>query len=84
MVSKVVKRFNVEYDFLIAGTNDKEAASKTLPMLNGISSYPTTIFIDKKGQVRKIHTGFAGPGTGEYYQQWREEFNALMNTLLKE
>jgi len=84
MVQKVAKRFNVEYDFVIAGTNDKDAASKTLPMLNGISSYPTTIFIDKKGQVRKIHTGFAGPGTGEYYQQWREEFNALMNTLLKE
>ncbi len=84
MVQKVVKRFGVEYDFVIAGTNEKEAAAKTLPMLNGISSYPTTIFIDKKGKVRKIHTGFAGPGTGKYYQEWREEFNTLMNTLLKE
>lgn len=84
MVQKVVKRFGVEYDFLIAGTNDKETASKTLPMLNGIFSYPTTIFIDKKGKVRHIHTGFAGPGTGKYYQEWREDFNALMNTLLKE
>ena len=84
MVKKVVKRFGVEYDFAIAGTNDKEAATKTLPMLNGISSYPTTIFIDKKGKVRKIHTGFAGPATGKYYQEWREEFNTLMNTLLKE
>ncbi|GAB4126536.1 MAG: hypothetical protein OHK0045_01320 [Raineya sp.] len=84
MVQKVVKRFGVEYDFLIAGTNDKDAAAKTLPMLNGISSYPTTIFIDKNGKVRKIHTGFAGPGTGKYYQEWREEFNTLMNTLLKE
>jgi thiol-disulfide isomerase/thioredoxin len=84
MVQKVVKRFGVEYDFVIAGTNEKEAAAKTLPMLNGISSYPTTIFIDKKGKVRKIHTGFAGPGTGKYYQEWREEFNTLMNTMLKE
>lgn len=84
MVQKVVKRFGVEYDFVIAGTNDKDAAAKTLPMLNGIFSYPTTIFIDKKGKVRKIHTGFAGPGTGKYYQEWREEFNTLMNTLLKE
>lgn len=84
MVEKVVKRFNVEYDFLIAGTNEKGVAEKTLPMLNGIFSYPTTIFIDKKGKVRKIHTGFAGPGTGEYYKTWRQEFNELMNTLLKE
>ncbi|MDX1905018.1 MAG: TlpA disulfide reductase family protein [Thermonemataceae bacterium] len=83
MVAKVVKRFSVEYDFVIAGVNDKTAA-QTLPMLNGIFSYPTTIFIDKKGKVRKIHTGFSGPSTGEYYQKWREEFNSLMNTLLKE
>jgi hypothetical protein len=84
MVQKVVKRFGVEYDFLIAGTNDKETAAKTLPMLNGIFSYPTTIFIDKNGKVRKIHTGFSGPATGKYYQEWREEFNALMSELLKE
>jgi len=84
MVQKVVKRFGVEYDFLIAGTNDKEASAKTLPMLNGIFSYPTTIFIDKNGKVRKIHTGFSGPATGKYYQEWREEFNALMSELLKE
>lgn len=84
MLSKVVRRYKVSYDFLVAGTSDKEAASKTLPMLNGVLSYPTTIFIDKKGKIRKIHTGFSGPGTGKYYEQWREEFNKLINTLLKE
>lgn len=84
MLERVIKRYQVEYDFLIAGTNEKNAAEKTLPMLNGIFSYPTTIFIDKKGKVRKIHTGFSGPSTGEYYQKWREDFNQLINILLKE
>jgi len=84
MVERVVKRYQAEYEFLIAGTNNKEEAARTLPMLNQVMSFPTTIFIDKKGKVRKIHTGFNGPGTGAYYEAFREEFNNLMAQLLKE
>jgi thiol-disulfide isomerase/thioredoxin len=83
-VQKVVDRFQIEYACLIAGTRDKEEASKTLPMLNKVLAFPTTIFIDKKGQVRRIHTGFNGPGTGIYYDQFVEEFNTFINALLKE
>ncbi len=66
-VEKMRDRLQVGYDLLIAGTRDKESAAKTLPMLNQLLAFPTTIFIDKKGDVRKIHTGFSGPGTGKYY-----------------
>ena len=83
-VEKMKTRLNVDYDFLIAGNFDKEAAAKTLPMLNHVMSFPTSIFIDKKGNVRKIHTGFSGPATGEYYAKYKEEFNSLMDILLKE
>jgi hypothetical protein len=34
--------------------------------------------------VRKIHTGFSGPGTGKYYEKFVEEFNETVNSLLKE
>jgi hypothetical protein len=47
-------------------------------------AFPTTIFIDKKGQVRHIHTGFSGPGTGKYYDQYVEEFNRLIDKLVSE
>ncbi len=52
--------------------------------LNGISSFPTTIFIDKKGMVRKIHTGFYGPGTGDYYADYVKETEAFLNLLISE
>ncbi|MCR9253990.1 MAG: TlpA family protein disulfide reductase [bacterium] len=83
-VLKMKEKLNVPYDFLIAGTSDKEEASKTLPMLNQIISFPTSIFLDRKGNVRHIHTGFTGPGTGIAYEKWQEEFTKITEELLAE
>lgn len=83
-VKKMIDKLDVGYDFLIAGTSSKTEAAKTLPMLNRVMSFPTSIFIDKKGQVRQIHTGFSGPGTGIYYERFVEDFNILMDKLLAE
>jgi len=55
-----------------------------LPQLNGIASFPTTIFIDKKGNVRKVHSGFSGPATGKFYEEFKTEFNALIDELVAE
>lgn len=83
-VKKMIEKFDVRYDFVIAGTDDKVKASKTLPMLNKVVAFPTTIFIGKDGKVKKIHTGFSGPGTGSYYEQFVEHFNETVNELLGE
>ncbi len=81
-VLKVKKRFDVEYEILVAGNRD--AASEKLYMLSKVNGYPTTIFIDKKGKVRKIHTGFNGPATGKYYEKEKDDLTALLNKLLLE
>ncbi|MCE7043030.1 peroxiredoxin [Dyadobacter sp. CY312] len=83
-IKKMINRFGMNYPVLLAGTNSDEATAKALPMLNKVMSYPTTIFIDKKGKVREIHTGFSGPGTGEYYDQFVEEFNGLVSKMIAE
>ena len=57
---------------------------KTLPALNRVAAFPTTIFIGKDGKVKHIHTGFEGPGTGEYHEQYIERFNQIVNELLAE
>lgn len=75
-------RLDVKYPYLIAGTFDKIAAAQTLPMLNHILSFPTLIFINKKGEVHKIHTGFTGPGTGDSYLEFVEEFDIIMDELM--
>ena len=75
---------NVSYEMLLAGPSNKMLAAKALPMLNKIISYPTAIFIDRAGNIREIHTGFSGPGTGKHYERYRSETKKLLEELLDE
>jgi len=81
-LSNLKTRLGITYEILFAGKSGTESASKALPALNGISAFPTTIFIDKRGNVRKVHTGFNGPATGKFYEEFKTEFNELINQLL--
>ncbi|MHA7060097.1 peroxiredoxin family protein [Aquimarina sp. M1] len=85
-IERLRSKLKVPYPILLAqhGTSNKEKAQEKLPMLNHILSYPTTIFIDKTGKVRKIHTGFNGPATGQKYVDFTNEFDSFVNQLLKE
>lgn len=77
-------RYNIDYTTLIAGTSDKDDAASRLPQLNGVFAFPTTLFIDRAGVVRKIHTGFSGPATGKHYEKLVADFTSTVDTLLAE
>lgn len=78
------QHYGIEYTTIIAGISDKDEASKKLPMLESFVAFPTTVFIDRKGIVRKIHTGFSGPATGEHYIQFVSEVKNTLDQLLAE
>lgn len=85
-IKRLKDKIGIPYPILLAqyGSSDKKLAQKKLPMLNHIISYPTSIFIDKKGNVRKIHTGFNGPATGQKHLDFQKEFETFVNSLSKE
>jgi len=83
-LSVLTEQFDVTYDILFAGRAGNETVEKVLPELTKLMSYPTTIFIDKKGRVRKIHTGFSGPATGKFYEEYKAGFNQSVNELIDE
>ena len=84
-IEKFKNRFNVHYTLLNTGVTvtDSLRTEKTLPQLTPIKSFPSTIFLDRKGKVARIHTGFEGPGTGEHYEALKKEFAETVERLLK-
>jgi peroxiredoxin len=83
-IERFKKKHDIDYELLYAGYSDKAEAQKTLPMLDHVMSYPTMILIDRTGKVRRIHTGFAGPGTGRHYEAFVEKFSGFVDELLAE
>jgi thiol-disulfide isomerase/thioredoxin len=77
-------RLSVKYDVLYGGESRKEVASEKLPFLDHIMSYPTCIFIDRAGKVRRIRTGFYGPGTGSHYENYKRNLKAFIEQMLAE
>jgi len=84
---KKLKRFvlnaEIPYPVYLGGAASKKTASVVFPMLNEISSFPTSLFLNKKGEIVFIHTGFNGPGTGDVFENYKKEIEGLIESLLK-
>ncbi|MGB0165323.1 MAG: TlpA disulfide reductase family protein [Luteibaculum sp.] len=81
-IQKLKSTTKANYPILLGGKASKQVASDTLVFLDEIKSFPTTIFLDKKHKIQRIHTGFYGPGTGSYYDKFREETLLLLDKVL--
>lgn len=83
-----LKRFKsslgITYPIVYGGLASKEKAAEKLPFLDRVMSYPTCIFVDRTGVVRRIRTGFYGPGTGSHYENYRRNLNLFVEQLLTE
>lgn len=80
-VKKMVDNLRMPYPVLYAGSTRQ--VTETLP-IKKLGSYPTTFFIDRSGKVRKIHSGFSGPATGEAYDETVRAFRNTIEELLAE
>jgi len=83
-IRRIRDRFGVTYTLLNTGKSGKDSASASLPFISGIFCFPTSIYIDKNGNVRRIHSGYNGPATGAYYQRDSEEALRFIQQLLAE
>jgi len=72
----------INYPVYYGGELNKKTTSEEFPTLNAIISYPTSIYIGKDGKVKHIHTGFSGPSTGDYYTQYTQKTESLIEQML--
>src|SRR5688572_29408596 len=76
--------YHVEFPTLLAGISDTGRAAQVLPQLSAVHAFPTLLFVDRRGRVRRIYTGFAGPATGEHHAQMTQSFAATVDALVEE
>lgn len=80
-IDAVKNRLGVPYPIFWGGQASKDSAAKVFGNQFKVYAFPTTLFIDKNGKVKKIHSGFSGPATGEGYAAWKREFEEILNAL---
>jgi peroxiredoxin len=78
------EKFGIDYPVLVAGTVTDDDLLMKLPQIAAFKAYPSMFVIDRKGAVRAIHTGFAGPATGAHHEEQSRELTALVDSLLAE
>ena len=78
------EKHGIEFPLLLAGLNETEATAATLPQLHNFTAYPTTLFLDRRGRIRRVHAGFYGPATGDQHVQVVADFQAEIERLLAE
>ncbi len=81
-IERLKNNLDLDFTFVVGGSAKKSLASRHFSMLNEVISFPTSIFIGRDGGVKRVHTGFNGPGTGDIYTDYVEETNALIEFLL--
>ncbi len=75
-------RHHVGYPLYLAGVADKDGAAARLRFMDKVRAWPTTIFIDRAGQVAAVHTGYAGPATGPDWEAQTKKFKAVIEERL--
>jgi thiol-disulfide isomerase/thioredoxin len=83
-LKKIQATNHVSYELLLAGSTSEDRPMEKIKGLKNFISFPTTLFLNRKHEVFKIHAGFSGPGTGPFYEQWKKEFNENVNEILRQ
>jgi peroxiredoxin len=83
-MERFISHTGAGYTFLYAGPKGQANLQSVLFNLEGPMAFPTTIFIDRKGVIRKVETGFSGPGTGQHYKDYSAETTKFIEKLLEE
>ena len=77
-----IKRYGIEYDYLVAGAQ-KDVHEK-VPQAVNLNAWPTTFFIGRDGLVHAVETGFTSSGSGEFDRDVKAKYVANIEKLLSE
>jgi thiol-disulfide isomerase/thioredoxin len=84
-INSQAKQMALPYPVYLGSGADspQKAAALVFGQLNHVMSFPTLILIGKDGKVKKVWTGFYGPGTGVHYKEHTAEIEEAVTRLLR-
>jgi thiol-disulfide isomerase/thioredoxin len=84
-INSQAKQMALPYPVYLGSGADspQKAAAIVFAQLNHVMSFPTLILIGKDGKVKKVWTGFYGPGTGVHYKEHTAEIEEAVTRLLR-
>lgn len=74
-------KLHMKYPVILVDFDKTIKAEDILP-IDKVMAYPTTLFVNKKNQIIKVHTGFAGQATGMFFDEFVLDFNKTIDNLL--
>jgi thiol-disulfide isomerase/thioredoxin len=77
-------KFAIPFPLLLAGVNDPESISASLPQLQDVTAFPTVVFVGRDGRVRRVHAGFHGLAAGPQHAAMVRDFEEEIERLLRE
>jgi thiol-disulfide isomerase/thioredoxin len=81
-LKKVSKKLKMNYPIALIDF-DKSVSVNTVLPIEKINAFPTTIFLNRKNEIVKIHTGFSGQATQDVFEDFQRDFNLMIDSLIK-
>jgi len=79
-----LRKFGITYHALLAPEPSADALAATVPQIEHLSAYPSSIYIGRDGLVRSVHTGFPSAGSGEELTRTKDEVRKLVEKMIAE
>ncbi len=83
-VRRFATRHGVRWPLFLGGRGDKRTAGDSVPLLDAVRAFPTTILLGVDGELRFVHSGWSGPATGPSHERLVAEFESRIEAALTE
>ncbi len=81
-LKKLKHKMQMDYPILLGDYKSTKTVTKVFP-IDKTRAFPTTLFLNKKNEIIKVHTGFSGQATGSYFKNFQVEFNETIDKLIQ-
>jgi len=82
-IAALRSRYKVTFPISLRVMKTDSVVDQLPPELDQVSGLPVTLFIDRRGTVRAVHTGFIGPASKVDHARQTEMFDRLIDEILR-